>query len=309
MPNERCAPKLVYCRADTLESGPYRRYTFGRTVRRKMVIHRAVHVSGISFRIATAPMCTANKGRIVNKLLHFRSVARGLGVRRSLQRTGSGTRRSGELGSTFLTGVDRRVHAPLGTVMKFSSVVYRVSSPTSGRRCVGVVVTGGRLLLRLVSSVLSLSGVRTNAVSFSCSIASVGRLVNGVYRRVRRGSRSPRIRVSFVRGTPTYIVGASEMHLSRIVVGLVDGTVGFARQKDVSVKCHVDRTGSRVCFFYGSANVNVTTSGLRLIFRHFIGLGTFIGKAKLKLTVYQIVMRHLKKAVNISSGRKRKTYF
>lgn len=81
--------------------------------------------------------------------------------------TGRGTRRSGELGATFLTGVDRRVHAPLGTVIKFSDILIdSSSSPTRGRRCYSVVRGGSSLLLRLVGSVLSVSHVRSKEVGF-----------------------------------------------------------------------------------------------------------------------------------------------
>lgn len=234
-------------------------------------------------------------------------VARQGGVRSRLLSTGSHTRRSGQLGSTFLTGVDRRVHAPLGTVVNFSGVLTTTRRRRRGRRCVGVVRDGGALLLRLVDSVLSLSGVRTNALRFYCSGIRLGSVVSRVRDIAHCQARDGNVRLVMRGKLPSYLVEARGGHLVRMLGGLLGGTDGFASRKDVAFNCGL--YSGRLCFCIGSANYNVPTSGIGSVFKHFIGLGSFMRNAKLKLSVYRAVMRRVKKHVNIRSRRKGKSAF
>lgn len=129
-----------------------------------------------------------------------RSVKRQIRRTRRLVRTGEGTRRTSHVGSIFLTGVDRRVHAPLGTVINFTRVVTLARTRRRGRRCVNVVQGGDGILLRLVGSVLSLSHVRSNGSRVRFRLIRVASLVSrirgmrqlGVESRVRLEMAHPR---------------------------------------------------------------------------------------------------------------------
>lgn len=90
--------------------------------------------------------------------------------RRRLVITGRVTRGT-RLGRSFLGGVDRRVHAPLGTVIKFAGMLLnrnsRRVSPSRGTDVLRVVGRGGRLLLGLVGSMLRVSHLSSKNLSFS----------------------------------------------------------------------------------------------------------------------------------------------
>lgn len=215
-------------------------------------------------------------------------------------------RRSGQLGSTFLTGVDRRVHAPLGTVMKFSGLLTRAGPSRRAGRFYRVVRAGGRLLLRLIGSVLSLSGVRTKRVSFVCSRFGMSALFQDLCRAFR-DQIGNKIALCYRVPRRSYIVCSRGGHLARIVAGFLAGTYGFAFRKSVHVKCGRER--SKLCFCMGSAKGNVRQGGLPRMFRHFTGFSSFVRKAKLKLSVYRAVLRGLRKGVNMRSRRKGKDAF
>lgn len=212
--------------------------------------------------------------------------------------TGRGTRASSQLGSTFLTGVDRRVHAPLGTVMNFSQVVTRDASRRRQLNCCRVIRSGGRHLLRLVGRVLSLSGVRSNVIRFAVAPMHL-RPLYGRVRSTRVFHYPRKIRLVCRPSSRGVIVSKSGGQVFRIVSGLVNGTFGFAAAKRVDCKCH-QRNGC-MTFRIASANVNVTPSGISQMFRHFIGIGGFTRNAKLKLSVYGAVVRHLNNGVSIAS--------
>lgn len=248
-------------------------------------------------------------GRRRGVILAMRSVARLGRMRERLGITGRGTRGTSVTGSTFLTGVDRRVHAPLGTVAKFTRMVNDTGARRRGARCRRVVGVGTSLLVRLMGSVLSVSGVRTNALRFICSAMSVGLLLSSLRElfRVEVGSTKKGMRVVTRPSLSSYFVRASHGQITRIVSGFINGTVGFAQRKGVHVNC---RTGSaRLCFCIGSANANVPTRGLSGMFKHFIGLGGSRGNTKLKLSVSRAVMNGLDNRVKTSSVRKRNSAF
>lgn len=235
---------------------------------------------------------------LINSLL---LVARHGERRRTLVQTQRGTRRSSQLGSTFLTGVDRRVHAPLGTVMKFSDLLATARGRARHGRFVDVVRAGGRLLLRLMDSVLSLSGVRTGALRFGCRGISLGRLTGSIRGAMQNELRA-NITLRFIPRMPIYCMRARRGHLSRILVGLLIGTTGFARGNRVVFKCGVHKR--RLCFCMGSANVNVSLRGRGGVFRQFAGMGAFVRKAKLKLSVYGGVIAGVGKHVKMRSRKR-----
>lgn len=121
-------------------------------------------------------------------------MARVGGARGRLVTTQVGTRRTSLVGSSFLTGVDRRVHAPLGTVMNFSGLVVRTSGRYRGHRCTSVIRRGSAILLGLFGSVLSLSTLRTNSLRLSCRPIELGSVYLRLC-RLRIGSIGPRIQL------------------------------------------------------------------------------------------------------------------
>lgn len=160
------------------------------------------------------------------------------GQRRRLVRT-HGVTRGTRLGRSFLTGVDRRVHAPLGTVIKFSALLTSPSSasvaPRRGRRCVSAVGHGDRLLLGLVGSVLRLSHVRSKCVSFSYGSCPLSTLVESACRA--RGVLVPkRLRFLLRRNRGNLVMRISGGQLIRIVAGFLGGTSGFAQRNSVGLK-------------------------------------------------------------------------
>lgn len=210
----------------------------------------------------------------------------------------------------FLTGVDRRVHAPLGTVINFSALLTYKSTSLSQRRVVrfaSLVRGGDRLLVILVSSVLSLSGVRSGAVRFRFRGISLGNVLRDVC-DTRGVGLQGKIRLLLSLPSQTTIVCASPAHLKRIIGGLVGGTIGFATRKHVAVKCELGSfTALRI--FIRSAKANVSRRILTRVFRHFCGKSTFIRNAKLKLTVYEAVIREFRKGVRITSALNGKDHF
>lgn len=191
--------------------------------------------------------------------------------------------------------------------MNFSKVLTSARRRRRGRRCIDVVRGGGRLLLRLVDSVLSLSGVRTKALRFRCSGMRLGDIVGRLRDMLRLGLGSSTIHLRFMPSLSVYPIRVRGGELSRLLVGLVAGTVGFASRKDIHFNCRLRK--GRLCFCISSAKYNVPGSGRRDIFKHFIGLGGFTRNAKLKLSVYRALMGRVKNYVNIRSRRNGKTAF
>lgn len=228
----------------------------------------------------------------------------------ALRHVGRITRRSGRLGGTFVTGVARRVHAPLGTVMNFAAVLTRVSglSERAHVTFLGRVGSGGSSLLRLIGSLLSCSGVRTGALRCGSKRISMGTLVSRIYAARGVHSRPANVRIRFMRQLPRYHLIMSHIHFTRIVNGLIEGTLGFARVNDIGVN-YEELDGRGFCFCITSANYNVSRIKERTVFRQFIGVGCGVGNAKLKLSVAGSVIRRCKKNVNIRSGGKRNSAF
>lgn len=227
---------------------------------------------------------------------------------RRLRGTGELTRRSIHGGDMFLSGVDRRVGAPLGTLTNFSRVL--VAPKVSSRihtRYGSIVELGSSLLLRLMGSMISISYLSITGVEFSIIPRRIITLYQGII-RVLEGVGRASTRVVFRARLSTLRVRASPYELRRMLVGLLIGTAGFAGRKCVALALQVGRI-KMPRFVMASAKYKVPLRGRRTMFNQFRGLGRNVRNAKLKLSVYGLVVGHVKKSVQISSACDGKTHF
>lgn len=229
--------------------------------------------------------------------------------RRRLVRSHRLTRRT-RLGRSFLGGVDRRVHAPLGTVINFSSVLTgrpRFSSRRQ-RRFISVVGAGAGLLLGLINSILRLSHVRSNGLSFVFRQRDIHRLLSSICRARDLLVRPP---LRFLGSFPprSIRIGMSPVQLARMLAGFLGGTGGFAGRNDVRLKCYYPSNVDRMRLCIRSANVNVPRDRRGVVFRHFCGHDRFSRNIKLNLSVYILVIRGVKKHVRLHSRRTHKDHF
>lgn len=241
----------------------------------------------------------------------YRDVRQCGATRRRVERTHSGTLRTSGLGSTFLTGVDRRVQAPLGTVMNFSSLLDSADNFAKRRvtRFVKAVGGGYNLLLTLVGSVLSLSHVRSKAVRFVFTRRGLSLLL-GAIRSSRQLGVPPKMRlVLHVPRDSGGCLAASGIHLRRIIGGLVGGTTGFADDNFVAFNCRSSRSPKCAHVFMRSAKMNVSRRNVHRVFRQFCGISGFARKTNLKLDVYRAVVRQLGNIVSIASRMNGKAQF
>lgn len=206
------------------------------------------------------------------------------------------TRGSVHAGDLFLSGVDRRVQAPLGTLSKFSSVLASRSVSGSAQCRYGSVVRrGSRLLLGLVGSMVSLSGLSPNGLAFGFGRYSTIGVYHGMVGAMRGIGRA-RTKIDFIASLSGLALHASRTHLRRMLVGLLVGTAGFAARKDVALALR-GRSRAVTLFAIASAKYNVLHRGRSRVFGHFRGLGRNTRKANLKLSVYRLVVRRVKKEV------------
>lgn len=222
---------------------------------------------------------------------------RGIGLSaRGLTASQVGTRGTVHTGDIFLSGVDRRVHAPLGTLSNFSSLLARRKLSSRAHHRYGRIVRrGSRLLLGLVGSIVSLSDLRFNGLRFYVTRRSTMDVYEGIVSAIGGIGRA-RTRLAFAARLRRVPVRASSSHLRRILVGLLVGTAGFAPRNDVILGLR-GRASSAMLFAMASANYNVPGSGRTGVFRHFRGLGRGTRNDKLKLSVYRLVVRRVNKRV------------
>lgn len=183
--------------------------------------------------------------------------------RRRLEGTGGTTRSTDRVGALFVRDVDRRVHAPLGSVMKFSRVLksHCQSSPSAGM-CTSVVRTGDRGLLHLIASILrlsSLSGANDVPTSMLAGVGSYyGRDLRDIHESMRRN-----IGLLFRSRRSRLVIGDGPRHVVRILVGLLRGTTGFAIRNGVALACAIVGGRRGVYFTMASAKPNIPLSERR----------------------------------------------
>lgn len=242
--------------------------------------------------------CTAHVGRCGRGAASLVKRLRGsMGRGRSLVTSHGGTVRA----------VARRLHAPLATVRKCTRLVR------SGRRrgvdnCTsGVLRTSGEVASVLGSLLsffhLSDNGRRTGIHPFH--LRGVTRLLRARFaRRTRTGSLG--LAVRYPRNV---VLGNSGRHVVRVYSGLLNGTIGFAGTKDISLI--VDCSNGELALMMRSAKANVDTRRRRQIFKTFRQLSGTTARSnfKLKLDVIGRVIKVLNNAVHLRDRGKRNDHF
>lgn len=227
------------------------------------------------------------------------------------------TRTTARTGSTFMSGVSRRVHAPVGSVIKVARIVLHSQRSPERRRFLLGVRDSKRTLLSVVGSMLSFSGVRSKGVRLilrPCSALSLFRSL-GLAVRGRVDGYPLRLVCRVSRAVP-YLLCKSTKHVQRMVAGLIDGTVGCARRKRIHFSIRIrggSCSGISLCCRIRSANVKVHGRSRRVLFSSFrhisLGGGHHVRKANLNLAVSGGFIGVVKKAVNMRDRCKGKDGF
>lgn len=206
------------------------------------------------------------------------------------------TRITDRTGDRFLTVVDRRLQAPLGSVLNLSAILDRriVNSLGSGRlRCLSYVHRDNRRLLTLVDSVLSLSGMRTKRRRLILASITIIPLYRSYVTVIRPETVTGNLALSYRIRPKTRDYITSSHQLQRVLLGLLSGTIGFARVNRVSLAIRPRKTVLR--FTMRSANVNVPSRHQSRLFRPFARLSDSLGhrcrNANLNLTLARRLTR------------------
>lgn len=151
---------------------------------------------------------------------------------RCTTRLGGSTRRTGRTdrtGAQFLFGVDRSVQAPVGTVVKFSSLLKGGLGGRRGtERCLKGVGSSNGFLVAVVSRILRGTHVRDKATILGVRTRGLDRVFCSIGAMFRSTVRSGRVRCSVSAGVRRGCTIYSGAGLRRVCLGVIDGTVGCA---------------------------------------------------------------------------------
>lgn len=223
-----------------------------------------------------------NRSRLTSLNATFGSVTSTLSILRNSQHD-------------FISGISRRLGAPVASVSKFVSNVLSNAVPHRGRSCcLGVIDNRIGELSELIISVLGVDGVRDNSLRVGPSGCSVSSRVVRVLLAFRRGVRGGGVRVHKLSRFEPACVITSPSVVCRSVCGLISGTIGFAGRNNC-VSIHLVSSTGRVALIVGGDNANVGTRSLSEMFREFCGTSgdhdLSTGNTKLKLCLIGLVIR------------------
>lgn len=186
------------------------------------------------------------------------------------QRAAHVTRRTGRVGGHFLSGVDCRVHVPLGNMINFSRLVTSrpgVPSRLHGR-CSSVVRGGSRRLVHLIGSMLSLSQLRTNVVGFGVRRCELTRL----YGRTACVThvRDRKYAIVQLRGRVSASLGVqmSAIHFARTLLDTLACPRGCGRGQRVSFGIALSARGGFVGFHVAGSPLTSREFASRRMYVH-----------------------------------------
>lgn len=190
------------------------------------------------------------------KCLRIRRLGRALGCTGARLTTARGLR------GRLVTGVSRSLEAPLAVVANCNRIVH--SLPNRGApRGVRVVVSRTAELSALIGSLLSLSGVRSNSVRPRGSRFYLASDVGGVFAECTGLGRRSKCGVLF-RDSRSICVFTSRLGVSRMVCGLIGGTIGCINRSGAIVMARGMGNGG-ILVRMASRNSNVPPRGLRCV--------------------------------------------
>lgn len=195
----------------------------------------------------------------------------------------------------------------MGSVVNFANVVLRKLTKPLGRRRDGrlsVIHADTHRLLTLMGSILSVSGVRTKRLRITHTPFSLRTTVAGILTVIRPRTRTGTLALQITMSPVLKRTITSRHHFRRVLLGLLDGTVGFASSNRITLVTSLmssPRASAALYLHIASAKVNVGPRGLSSLFRPFRRVSTKLthgrSNAKLKLTVYQQLVRLVNNAV------------
>lgn len=181
-------------------------------------------------------------------------------------------RRTSGVHLSVVTGIDRRLHAPISTLR---TVIRGVTSKIARPAPTGLrnVLARARHLDSLVTFLLSLDHVRTKTTDLGVRRFGITRFLSRAIRplRVTSNKRTRSVRVHI---DSSVAVRNSRSHLHRLFAGVVTGTLGRS-PSGAAILIRARRSGSGNAVIAGIIGFNsrVTPSSHSSVFHHFIGNG------------------------------------
>lgn len=207
-----------------------------------------------------------------------------------------------EMKQSFLNNMSHEIRTPLNAIAGFSSML--VNDPElpedEKREFADLIDTNTQLLLKLMDSVLELSGIESGYLSFQEEEESVRSLLDrvcGDYRRLFPAS------LEFIQDFPAedVLVRVDAMRLVQVVTNLLDNAVKFTAAGYIKVGYRFLPDAHEVHIFVEDTGMGIPHNIQNLIFDRFYKHDEFSQGVGLGLCICQLIVEKMQGRISLES--------
>jgi signal transduction histidine kinase len=204
----------------------------------------------------------------------------------------------------FLAGISHELRTPLNAIIGYTDMLAEERLTAEGRECLTTVRTQSEHLFRMVSDLLTLSGLNTGTLPVELSPVRVPSVVARLKPLADELCRGKDIKVEWICPDTLPTIETDPLRLEQILANLIANAIKFTPRGQVTLDVSEDADEERVVFAVSDTGIGIPAHDVPHIFDEFrqvdgsltrvyggVGLGLTLVKKLVALLVGSVSVR------------------
>jgi PAS domain S-box-containing protein len=186
------------------------------------------------------------------------------------------------LKTAFLANISHEIRTPMNAIIGFSKMIGSVDYTNEDKsKFVDIIITNGKLLLKLINDMICLSRIESNTLSVKNVSFNLNDLMDRLYKEFSyemEDHKKLKLKLSTGNLLPKYIINSDPNLLQTVFEKLIDNGIKFTQSGDVEFGYRIIDT-NLLEFFVRDSGIGIAESDQERIFDRFHQLDNRITRA------------------------------
>lgn len=203
------------------------------------------------------------------------------------------------LKSAFLANMSHEIRTPLNAIVGFSSLLTETEDMKDRKQYMAIVQENTELLLQLISDILDLSKMESEAFEFVKSDTDVNLLCSEIIRSLRMKVPAG-VELVFEECLPGCHVWADKNRLNQVISNFINNALKFTFSGSITLG-YYRQTDGYLRFYVRDTGMGIPKNKIKTVFDRFVKLNSFVHGTGLGLSICKSLVEQMGGTIGVES--------
>lgn len=203
------------------------------------------------------------------------------------------------LKSAFLANMSHEIRTPLNAIVGFSSLLTETEDMKDRKQYMAIVQENTELLLQLISDILDLSKMESEAFEFVKSDTDVNLLCSEIIRSLRMKVPAG-VELVFEECLPGCHVWADKNRLNQVISNFINNALKFTFSGSITLG-YYRQTDGYLRFYVRDTGMGIPKNKIKTVFDRFVKLNSFVHGTGLGLSICKSMVEQMGGTIGVES--------